>query len=254
MHQSFVTTVPPPTGNSGDDDFSSITALLKALYYGDLLRVIALLFIWVNSTGYIYVISQTRHLPGTAGELKRPLPRTLAPISPVHPRSGEEGGGGGYKWLVHYVFVGFTVYNDMRLFSTYTRQKGHIRSLTSYRPVSNGKDATPRRNFAKAERWHVGIIILQWCSIWYVRLNNLYVLSLLLSLPDRLLLLIIRACRCSVNVFIIRSDKMLYWLQNLRCMLIKSEQLALEKCFETLKYQFRHRAPLLLLQKLKMHF
>ena len=46
MHQSFVTTAPPPrTGNSGDNDFSSITALLKTLYCGDLLRVIALLFI-----------------------------------------------------------------------------------------------------------------------------------------------------------------------------------------------------------------
>ena len=88
LHQSFVTTAPPPphtpTGNSGDNDFSSITALLKALYCGDLLRVINLLFIRVNSTGYIYVIS--RHLPGSAGELKRSLPRTLAPLSPGHPR------------------------------------------------------------------------------------------------------------------------------------------------------------------------
>ena len=72
MHQSFVTTAspPPPTGNSGDNDFSSITALLKALYCGDLLRVIALLIIRVNSTGYIYVISQARRLPSTAGGQK----------------------------------------------------------------------------------------------------------------------------------------------------------------------------------------
>ena len=45
----------PPTphlqGNSGDDDFSSIKALLKALHCKDLLRVIARLFITVNSTG-----------------------------------------------------------------------------------------------------------------------------------------------------------------------------------------------------------
>ena len=34
MHQSFVTTAPPPTGNSGDNDFSSIRALLKALHCG----------------------------------------------------------------------------------------------------------------------------------------------------------------------------------------------------------------------------
>ena len=47
MHQSFVTTVPPsPTGNSRDNDFSSI----KAVHCGDLLRVIALLLIIVNST------------------------------------------------------------------------------------------------------------------------------------------------------------------------------------------------------------
>ena len=98
MHQSFVTTAPPPTGNSGGNDFSSITALLKALYCGDLLRVIALLFIRVNSTGYIYVISQAQHLPGTAGEPERSLPRTLAPLSPAHPR---RWGGRGYKWLVH---------------------------------------------------------------------------------------------------------------------------------------------------------
>ena len=36
---------------SRDNDFSSITVLLKALHCGDLLRVIALLFIIVNSTG-----------------------------------------------------------------------------------------------------------------------------------------------------------------------------------------------------------
>ena len=50
MHQSFVTTAPPPTEKSGDD-FSSIKALLKALHCGDLLRVIAPLFIIVNSMG-----------------------------------------------------------------------------------------------------------------------------------------------------------------------------------------------------------
>ena len=86
---------PPPTGNSGDNDFSSTTALLKALYCGNLMRAIALLFIRVNSTGYIYVISQARHLPGTAGELKRSLPRTLAPLSPAHPR--RLGGGQGLQ-------------------------------------------------------------------------------------------------------------------------------------------------------------
>ena len=42
---------PPPTGSSRDNDFSSIRALLKALHCGNLLRVVALLFIIVNSRG-----------------------------------------------------------------------------------------------------------------------------------------------------------------------------------------------------------
>ena len=70
MHQSFVTTDPPPPP-SGDNDFSTITALLKALYCGDLLRVIALLFISVNSTGYIYVKSQARHLTRYCGRTQK---------------------------------------------------------------------------------------------------------------------------------------------------------------------------------------
>ena len=49
MDQSFVT-LPPPHLWGGDNDFSSITALLKALHYGDLVRVIALLFIIENSS------------------------------------------------------------------------------------------------------------------------------------------------------------------------------------------------------------
>ena len=95
MHQSFVTTAPCrppppplPTGNSGDNDVSSITALLKALHCGDLLRVIALPFMRVNFTGYICAISQ----------------KVTAPhISPAIPVDGGGGGGGrGYKWLLHY--------------------------------------------------------------------------------------------------------------------------------------------------------
>ena len=101
-HQSFVTTAAPrayttPSGNSGDN-VSSITALLKALHCRDLLRVIALRFKIVNSMRYICVISQAQHLPGTAGELKRSLPHTLALLSPAHPCRWE---GSGYKWLVH---------------------------------------------------------------------------------------------------------------------------------------------------------
>ena len=79
MHQSFVTTAPPstlPMGNSGDNDFSSI----KALHCGVLLRVIAQLFIIVNSKG-VYL----RNVASSALTLKRSLPRTLAPLSPAYP-------------------------------------------------------------------------------------------------------------------------------------------------------------------------
>ena len=86
MHQSFVTTAPPPTGNSGNDEFSSITPLLKALYCRDLLRIKALLFIRVNSMGYIYVISQAWHLPGGTQKV------IALHISPAIPAGG--GGAG----------------------------------------------------------------------------------------------------------------------------------------------------------------
>ena len=97
MHQSFVTTAPPPhptppTGNSGDNNFSSITALLKALHRGDLLGVIALLFIRVNFTGVglrnITSPAFTRYCGGT----QKVIALTLALLSPTHPhRWGEAG-------------------------------------------------------------------------------------------------------------------------------------------------------------------
>ena len=76
-------TPPAPTGNRGVNDFSSVIALLKALHCGDLLRVIALLFIMVNSTGvYLRNITSpavTRHCGGTR--------KVTAPhINPVIPR------------------------------------------------------------------------------------------------------------------------------------------------------------------------
>ena len=80
---------PPPTprGNSGDNDFSSITALLKALYCGDLLREIALFFIRVNSSGvYLYNITSP-----ALTQYCRSLACTLVRLSPAHP----VGGGGG---------------------------------------------------------------------------------------------------------------------------------------------------------------
>ena len=47
--------------------------------------------------GCICVISQAWHLPGTAGELKRSLPSTLAPLSPAHPRRWVGGRGQGLQ-------------------------------------------------------------------------------------------------------------------------------------------------------------
>ena len=86
--------------NSGDNNFSSIIALLKALHCQDLLRVIALLFRLVNSMGiYLHNITSpalTQHCRGTQKV-------TAPPISPAilcHPHRCV-GGGSGYKWMVH---------------------------------------------------------------------------------------------------------------------------------------------------------
>ena len=100
MHQSFVTTAPPPhLWVNSRDDFSFIKALLKALHCGDLLRVIALLFIIVNSTGVYLHEYHRRHLPGTAGKIKRSLPCTLAPPIPLG--GGRGRAGSGYKcWCI----------------------------------------------------------------------------------------------------------------------------------------------------------
>ena len=84
-----------PTGNSGDNDISSIKALLKVLHCGDLLRVIAPLFIIVNSKGTNFRNITSPELTGTVGEQKRSLLRTLALLSPAHPRRW----GGGGQWL-----------------------------------------------------------------------------------------------------------------------------------------------------------
>ena len=108
MHQSFVTTAPPPTGNSGDNDFSSIRALLKALHCVALLRVIALLFIRVNFTGvYMRNITSpafTRYCGGT----QKVIARTLVPLSPAHPR---KWGGQGLQ------MTGALLYGKTNVFS-----------------------------------------------------------------------------------------------------------------------------------------
>ena len=83
-----------PTGNSGDNDFSSIKALLKALHCGDLLRVIALLFIMVNSLGvYLRNITSwalTWHCGGT----QKVTALHISPAIPAHLRRWRCGGGG----------------------------------------------------------------------------------------------------------------------------------------------------------------
>ena len=94
--------IPPP--HTHRRRIAGTTAFHPSQHW-DLLRGIALLFIIINSTGYICIILLARHLPGTAGELKRPVSRTLAPLSTAHPRRCVCWGGAevsGYKWLVHY--------------------------------------------------------------------------------------------------------------------------------------------------------
>ena len=107
MHQSFVTTSPhEPTGKSGDNDFSSIKALLEAQHCGDLLIVIALFFIKVNSTGvYLRNITSpalTRHCMAT----QKVSTSHISPAMP-HPSprcwwwwcvwGGGRGRGSGFK-------------------------------------------------------------------------------------------------------------------------------------------------------------
>ena len=71
MQKTFVTTAPSPStsvGNSGDNGFSSITALLKALLCWDLLRVITLLIYKWNKfqEGYILCNITSLALRGTS--------------------------------------------------------------------------------------------------------------------------------------------------------------------------------------------
>ena len=104
MHKSFVTSAPPPPIHTHKRIIAGSTAFHPPQSWG-LLRGIALLFIIINSTGCICIILLARHLPALLGEFKRPISRTLAPLSPAHPRRCVCWGGAavsGYKWLVHY--------------------------------------------------------------------------------------------------------------------------------------------------------
>ena len=78
---------PPPhtqAENSGDNSFSSIAALGPAERHSPAL--------YDNKFNRIYMHNITSP---AAGELKRPMSRTLPPLSPAHPRRCVCWGGGG---------------------------------------------------------------------------------------------------------------------------------------------------------------
>ena len=102
MHQSFVnppTPAPPrPHTHTHKRRIAGTTAFHPSQPW-DLLRGIALLFIIINSTGYICIILLARLRRNS----KIPMSRTLAPLFPAHPRRCVRWGGGrgaavsGYK-------------------------------------------------------------------------------------------------------------------------------------------------------------
>ena len=68
MHQSFVTTAPapstPPTGHSGDNNFSSITVLLRGLAESHSPALYNIKFHGEGGGEVMCVISLARHLRG----------------------------------------------------------------------------------------------------------------------------------------------------------------------------------------------
>ena len=76
MHQSFVSTVPPPTGMGGDNDFSFFRALVLAPPCVDKLMV---------TTVLLAPPFTTENLTGTAGTIKIFLPCTLAQLFHGYP-------------------------------------------------------------------------------------------------------------------------------------------------------------------------
>ena len=161
MHQSFVTSV-------GTMTFHHHSPAKRPAPAGDQLRVIALLFIIVNSMGVFCVISQAPHLHGTAGGLKRSVPYTLAPLSPAHPHGWGEGGS-GYKWLVHYMYMYLTeLHVNQCLFFTLLR----IIWATSWENLflpyaNNGADqpAHPRSLIIRAV-WSVPLLFTFWIFLY----------------------------------------------------------------------------------------
>ena len=75
MHQSFVTTAPPPTGKGGDYDFSAFSALLK----GGKLEVKTLLFVLPFAI---------ENLPGV--RILMPGPNVKTPSFPLTERTLEK--------------------------------------------------------------------------------------------------------------------------------------------------------------------
>ena len=91
----FVTSPPSlytytQTENSGDNGFSSITALGPAERHSPAL--------YNNKFNGIYIHNITSP---AAGELKRPMSRTLAPLFPAHPRRCVSWGGGGASMVTN---------------------------------------------------------------------------------------------------------------------------------------------------------
>ena len=90
MHQSFVTTAPPPTGKDRDYDFSFQCPAISPPPppQGGKLEVKTLLFAPPFTTehlpGVSILMSKPCHIPYvTAGTLEKQLPRTIARLSPT---------------------------------------------------------------------------------------------------------------------------------------------------------------------------
>ena len=95
QHQSYDLISPPPHlwGIAGTTFHPSQPLVLKALHCGDLLRVIPLLFITVNSTG-VYLRNMTT--PPLWGNSQVHCPAHYPRYPPPIPVGGR---GGGVQWL-----------------------------------------------------------------------------------------------------------------------------------------------------------
>ena len=90
MHESFATTASPPTGHSGNNDFSE--PWYRPQPYEDKLMVTTLLITPPNLTENPTLVKIQMltpwHFPCTVGTIKKELPCSLAPPSPPYPVGG----------------------------------------------------------------------------------------------------------------------------------------------------------------------